>query len=146
MESHELQEKIETEKLLYARFIFEVQGKPKEYVKEALDKMIETIKEEDGIEVVDTKFEDVIEIEEGSGIFSYLADAGILTKDFETMISLSLRYGPSVVHFMEPEKISLDMRQMQNILADVGRVVQGISQENVKLRLQLEKLRQHSSL
>lgn len=136
MDEDEIHELVNTKKMLYARYIFEVQGRPKHHVKESLEKLISALKKEDGVIISDEKYEDIIELEDN--IFSYLVDVGVIAKDFETMINITLRYGPSVVYFIEPEKITIDMRQMQNVLSDIGRVIQEISMENIKLKLKME--------
>ena len=103
--------------MIEARFIIESQGKPKSYVTNSLKKHIEAMKGVKGLEVFDEIYEDTEELE--NGIFSGLADVGVKTDDFETFFAAILGFAPTAVLVQKPDKLTVEMRELQNIANDV---------------------------
>lgn len=123
-----------------ARFIIEAQGTPKEHVEKNLKELIEKLKTLPGIEVYDVKSD---EVKEHDNMFAGLADVGVYTKDTETLMSLVLGAGPSAVLILEPEKLTVTSRELQNIANDLSIILHNLAHANLNLRINnfmLEKL------
>ena len=118
--------------MIEARFIIEAQGRPKSFVENSLKKHIEQMKMVNGIEVFDEQWEKTEEIEEG--LFSSLVDVGIRTKDFETFFAAVLGFAPSAVVIQKPEKVEVEIRQLQNVVNDVVGMLHTFAQVNAELR------------
>lgn len=118
--------------MIEARFIIESQGKPSSYVTNSLKKHVESMKGLEGLEVFDIEFEDCEEI--GDGFFSALVDVGVRASDFETFFAAILGFAPTAVVVQKPEKITVEMRELQNISNDVITMFHRFAQANEVLR------------
>lgn len=121
-----------------ARMIIEAQGKPAEFVSESLRKLVLKMNSITGVEVYDEKHEPPVETEIKSNqgrIFSGLADIGVRVKDFETLTALVIGFGPSSVIILEPDKIEISARELQNIMNDLAGVLHTLANANLDLRV-----------
>lgn len=118
--------------MIEARFIIESQGKPSSYVTNSLKKHIEAMKGLDGLEIFDTDYEEVEEV--GNGMFSALVDVGVKALDFETFFAAVLGFAPTAVILQKPDKISVNMRELQNISNDVVTMFHRFAQANEILK------------
>lgn len=121
-----------------ARMIIEAQGKPAEFVSESLRKLVEKMNSISGVEVYEEKHESPVEttIQSSQGkIFSGLADIGVKVKDFETLTALVIGFGPSSVIILEPDKIEISARELQNIMNDLAGVLHTLANANLDLRV-----------
>ncbi|MFH0961477.1 MAG: hypothetical protein V1820_02230 [archaeon] len=116
-----------------ARLIIEAQGAPKEKVEEAIKKLISALEEQEGAKVYEKKF---TETEERDEFFSNLADVGMKFKDFETLLSIVLNFGPSAIVVNSPQKVEVSAGEIQNIVGDVSAILHTIAQENAVLKIQ----------
>jgi len=123
--------------MIEARFIIESQGRPKNYVNNSLKKHVEAMKGLKGLEIFDVTFEDVEEIEDN--FFSALVDVGVKANDFETFFAAVLGFAPTAVVLQKPDKITIDMRELQNISNDVITMFHRFAQANEILRRQAGK-------
>ena len=120
--------------MIEARFIIESQGKPASYVNNSLKKHVEAMKGLNGLEVFDVNFEEAEEVEKG--IFSALVDVGVKTSDFETFFAAILGFAPTAVILQKPNKITVEMRELQNISNDIITMFHRFAQANEILRRQ----------
>jgi len=97
-----LEEKIE-KGYIRTRMIFEIVGKPKEHVKDTIEKYITEISKVN--EVIEYDFLEVEETEDG--FFSAVAQLEFLLKDLNQMFHLCFQYMPSSIEIIEPESLSL---------------------------------------
>lgn len=121
-----------------ARMIIEAQGKPAEFVSESLRKLVLKMNSITGVEVYDEKHEPPVETEIKSNqgrIFSGLADIGVRVKDFETLTAVVIGFGPSSVIILEPDKIEISARELQNIMNDLAGVLHTLANANLDLRV-----------
>jgi len=121
------------EQKINARLVIEAQGKPAEYVKERLETHVAKIKEVPGAEVYEAKFDEASEVQEG--LFSSLVDVGVKADNFETLAALVIGFGPSAIVIMEPDRIEITARELQNSLNDVAALLHNLAQSNLDLRV-----------
>lgn len=122
--------------MIQARFIVEAQGKPESFVENTLKKHIEKMKGVKGIEVFDVKNEPVEKAD--GGFFSALVDVGVRTQDFETFVAALLGFAPTAVIVEEPDRVEVDMRELQNISNDLVQMFHAFAQANAKMRMKLQ--------
>lgn len=122
--------------MIQARFIVEAQGRPKSFVDQSLKKHVEKMKMMKELEVFDVKWEST---EEMDGLFSALADVGIRAKDFEAFFAALMGFAPTAVVVERPEKVEVEMREIQNVTNDIVQLFHALAQANAELKLRLHK-------
>jgi ketopantoate reductase len=116
-----IKEEVEEGKIL-VRTIIEIVGKPKEHVDKSLKVVVEKIKEQKGLEVVDEK---AFSAEPHEKLFSAFVELGILFKNIDSLIGFCFDYMPSSIEIMDPEKIHFNSNEFAAVLNDmVGRLQQ----------------------
>jgi len=114
-EKREIKGKVAEGKIL-TRVIIEIVGKPKEHIEKALKIVLEKIKEQKDINVVEEKLFDAEKQEE---MFSTFAELGILFKDIETLVGFCFDFMPSSIEILDPEKLSFDSNQFAGLINDL---------------------------
>ncbi len=108
--------------------LFEVQAVTKDVLKKAIKNHISKIKKEKGVKIVNEKLSDFNELEASAllkqkgvdKVYSVVAELIVVYKDFEILTNNVINYGPSAVEILGPEKITLRMRDAQNVLASIA--------------------------
>lgn len=126
------------ETLIKARLVFEAQGKPQKGVENSLMKMVDSIKEVSGVEVLDVVKEPAIPVK-GTDLFSGLVDVGVQTEKFEKLFFVVLSFGPSAIIVLEPDKLEVGLSELQLALNDLAQVLHGMATEALASKLQLIK-------
>ena len=126
-EMQELEKKRLKEGWIKASMMIEALAVSEETAKSSLEKHIEmmekdkriilTRKEFKGIKLVDNP---VPGIEKA---FSNLVEVEILTSHFETLVYVSMTYGPTSIEILNPDKIKIDIGEAQGILNTVAEMV-----------------------
>jgi len=114
-----------------AWFIFDSQAVDKKVLKEVLEKMMKQFAKEEGLKIVTKnlskakKTEAVPQLKEQGvdNVFSMMAEAEIVVKDFSTLVRLVMTYGPTALEVLAPDEITIDMRDAQNSLVAVSEMM-----------------------
>jgi hypothetical protein len=101
---------------IYVRAIIEIVGKPKEYVEETLKGHLKKLKAEEGIEIVEEKFE---KAEQTENYFSAFAEIELLFSDFDNIVSFCFDYMPASVEILDPERITMENNALSDMLNDI---------------------------
>ncbi|MFB6246160.1 MAG: hypothetical protein ABEI74_01035 [Candidatus Pacearchaeota archaeon] len=135
------------DKEIKATIILETIGKPKEYLTETLNGMVDNIGQQKGIEVKNQDVKDPQEMEKKPGFFSTFAEVEIEAEQILNMAMILFQFMPSNIEIHEPEKLTLsnnDLNEMFNALAkrlhaydEVSKILQN---ENQKMLKRLEEL------
>ena len=104
-----------------ASMIIEVQGNDKEYIKNALDNLMERLEKEDQIKVYEKHFSKSETLE--GAMFSSHVEVKFVARDYGKMVYVALMYSPSSVEVLSPKNITIPSGEAGNILADVSSVV-----------------------
>lgn len=105
--------------------MIETQGNDSEFLKDSLKNMVKKLENEDKVIVYEKSFEDIEETKKGW--FSYICDVKLLTQNFETLVNVSMHYGPSSVEIIEPSKISIGIGEAQSTLANIADVTTSLA-------------------
>jgi hypothetical protein len=98
-----------------------------ETVNKALNTHIERMEKEDKFMIIkkdfketkktDSPFEDVKEAHSG------VVEIEVLTENFDKLFYMVINYGPSAVEILAPEKITLDMGELQGMLNSMADII-----------------------
>ena len=114
-----------------ALFIFEVLGRPASHVKESLEKLIEQLGKQKGIEIVRKEIHEpkivqdkVNQINEKKldnekELFTTFAETEIIVDNFNLMISIILNMLPSHVEILSPNEINFKNFELSSLLTDL---------------------------
>lgn len=106
--------------------IIEVQGNDKEHTRNALEKIVERLKEEKGVDVYDVHYDDLHELE--GNWFALNTEIKFIAKDFGTLSRIALLYSPAAAEILEPQKeLKISVGDAQNILVDISEVVSSLA-------------------
>ncbi len=117
MDSKEINDKIK-EGWLRANIIFEVIGKPAEHIIEALNKLVEVIKQDKKIIIISSKVNDAIETE--NEFFSSFLELDILLKDSKKIVEFVFDYMPASIEISEPSNFNFKLDEMNGLLNDLA--------------------------
>ena len=123
--------------MIRARLIIEAQGKPQKNVEDSLKNVVKQIEKVDSIEVFDIKSEPVI-LDRKIDLYSGLVDIGIETEKFESLFFVVLRFGPTAIIVLEPEKIEVEIGELQTTLNDMANILHALSVEAMVSKMELE--------
>ncbi len=101
---------------ILARAIIEIAGKPKEHVEKTLDVVIQKIKENQGIKIVEHKKFDV---EQKEGIFTGFQEAGLLFRDPSALFGFCFDFMPSSIEILEPEEFKVKANDLAGLVNDL---------------------------
>ena len=128
----EIKGKVAEGKIL-ARVIIEIVGKPKEHIEKALNVVVEKIKEEKNMEIVEEK---TFNAEKQDEMFSAFAEIGILFKNIGTLTGFCFDFMPSSVEILDPEKLSFSSNEfaglMNDLLAKIHHMNLYVNQNNLE--------------
>jgi len=126
------------EKKVKASVIVEVIGKPKEHVEEAMTALIENIKENANMEVLDFKKH---KAKERKNYFTTFTEINILFKDIPMLMNFCFDYMPSSVDIIEPVEFEFEAPYLNDFINDFlarlhssDMVVKNIKAENMILQ------------
>jgi hypothetical protein len=125
------------EKPIRIVMILEIIGKPKEYLSESLNNIINQIKNEPGISVKNSKTNEPKELKENKELFSSFAEIELESKDIHSFVVLMFKYMPSHVEILSPLKYEMTNNELGDILTDLILRLHGY--ENVARMMQSEK-------
>jgi len=114
-------------------FIFEILGKPPEHIKESLEKMIDQISKQKGLEVTkrivhDPKLVEKKEAEPKNEetnklieqeIYSTFAEVEIVTEDIKLIIAIVLNMLPSHVEIIEPAEFMFSNQEFSALMSEL---------------------------
>ncbi|MCF7862264.1 hypothetical protein K9M79_08570 [Candidatus Woesearchaeota archaeon] len=110
-----IEEKLE-EGYIYCRNIIEILGKPKEYVEETLNNLLETIEENPDYIIVK---KDISNAQEQETMFSQFVEVEILIKGLRKVMDFILDFMPSSVEIVQPEDLLIKADKMNYVFNDM---------------------------
>ena len=115
-----------------AWMMFEVQAVDKDVCSEALKKHIEKMLKREDVRLLESKstkveklpppeqFKKALEAKGIKNLFSQVSEITVLVKNFESLMHVVINYGPTAIEITAPDKIVLNLREMQGSLANVA--------------------------
>jgi hypothetical protein len=126
-EEMDVEKKVE-EGCIYSRLYIEVQGNDKDKCEQALRRVIfDSLGHEPNVHLLTVKFFELQKDEE-KNFYSGVVEVESLFRDFRWFINIVMRYGPSAIEIIEPQKgVSLSLEEMQAVIADISEQSQILS-------------------
>jgi hypothetical protein len=96
------------EKKIRAKFVFEILGKPADYIKQALSELIDNFAKFKGLTVTEKIIHEPKEFENESkvkGFYTTFAEVEITAEDLNGVLNIVLNYLPAHVEIIEPEEL-----------------------------------------
>jgi hypothetical protein len=128
---------LENTKNIHSVLIIEVLGSPKEFVNETLKDLIEKIKQEKGVHIVESKINEPKEIKEKKNFYTNFAEVEIKTDTILNLAILMFKYMPAHIEVIEPENVNLTNNAVNDILNELVRRLHGY--DNLARVFQFEK-------
>lgn len=146
---------------IHAMMIFEIIGRPKEYLVNSLNGIVDQLSAEEGIEIKNRNVKEPKKMEESAGIANAGEEFGIEEKEFYltfadveleannlfTLTRMIFRYMPAHVEIISPEVVSTSNGEWSDLLSELLQRLHGYDEvarvmqvENASLESQLKKL------
>ena len=117
----ELLEKSIEKGAILAYLSFDTVGNTEEIVKNTLIDFIARLTKEEGVLYCKGEIHEVLK---QNDLFSGYAEVKLLTKSFNDLINISIKYGPVTVEIIKPDEIYLTIPEAQNIVLDASQAAQ----------------------
>jgi len=104
---------------IHGKFILELVGKPKEHIERTMSMIIDKIKENKNIEIVNKDVSEATELEKQKGFFSTFAELELLLSSLPVLMGFCFDYMPSSVDIISPEELKLKSREINNFFNDL---------------------------
>ncbi len=121
--------------------IIEVLGKPKEYLTDSLNKIIEQIDKEKGVVVEGKDIHDPKELENKKGFYTAFADVQVEIEEIRYLMVLMFKYMPAHVEIIHPELIALTNHGWGDIINELTRRLHGYDEIARVLQLQNQQFK-----
>ncbi|HJX50205.1 MAG TPA: hypothetical protein VJ438_01955 [Candidatus Nanoarchaeia archaeon] len=120
-----------------AIMIFEVLGRPPEHLKDTLNKIIDAIGSEKGVEVVEKKVNEPVPIKDKEQFFSDFAEIEVELDGIFDLSLLVFKYMPAHVDVISPENIKITNNQVSGVFNEIARRLHGY--DEIARIIQIEK-------
>ncbi len=91
------------------RATIEVLGYPEDHVKKTMEKVVEKLKNEEGIKIIKSEMQKTEKIKEN--FFASFAETEIKINDFSRLLNFCYNYLPSSLEILDADKITLPIRE-----------------------------------
>jgi hypothetical protein len=132
---------------IHGKFIIELAGKPKEHIEKTLLGIIDKIKENKDIDIINQDIAEAKEIEKQEGFFSVFAELELLIRNMPILIGFCYDFMPSSVEIIAPEEMNLKVNELNSFLNDLqaklhrsDNMTKQLSMENQFLKNNVNKL------
>ncbi|MBI2004118.1 hypothetical protein HYS72_01505 [Candidatus Pacearchaeota archaeon] len=123
-----------------AIFILEIIGRPKEHLVQTLEKIIEAIKGEKGVKVIESKINEPVELKNNKDFYATFAEVEIEAEEILQIAILMFKYMPANIEIIEPELIALSNNGWNDILNELARRLHAYDEMARVLQIQTAKL------
>ena len=130
----EIKEKVQ-KGWIHSRMWFDVLAATKEVAEESLKNHIEKIKKLENCVVLREDLKETIEVEKPlprvEKAYSKAAEIEVLTKDIETLLSITIFFAPSAVEVIEPESLKINAASIQTIMNTVADLLHRFASQGI---------------
>ena len=94
-------------------------GKPKEHIEKTMKGVIDKIKENKNIYILNQELAEAKELEKQKGFFSVFAELELLLMNMPVLVGFCYDYMPSSVEIIAPEEMKLKVNELNSFLNDL---------------------------
>jgi len=98
--------------------ILEILGRPENYLKDSLKVILDKLKTEQGVKIINTKTAEPKKIG-GKDFFSAFAEVEFEADNLAVLVNLMFRYMPAHIEVISPEKLDIKNAELNSILNDL---------------------------
>lgn len=110
---------------IHIRNTLEVQGNDTEIVKKSLENMVSRLEKEEGVILLNKKFDEMREIEKKW--YSDNAEIELLVKGVDRLIYIVVTYPPTTLEIIQPMEIKAKAFELQSALLDAATLINTFS-------------------
>ena len=126
-----------------ALFIFEIAGRPKEYISKALKLVTEKLEEDKELDVLNCSYNKPHQVEKYD-FFSVFSEVEVIAMNMEKLIAICFDYMPSSVEILEPVEVKLKHTAtnilMNDLIARLHRYDMAVKRLNAEKQVLEKKL------
>lgn len=115
----------EHEEKISAILILEILGRPPEHLKETLEKIIEEMGKEKGVEVKDKKINETVELKEKKDFYTTFAEIEVKVDNISHIAMLVFKYMPAHIEIISPENLKLSNNSVNEVFNELTRRLHG---------------------
>lgn len=123
--------------IITAHLIIEVLGKPPEHLTETLQKIVEGIGKEKGIEVLDSTVHPPQTVKDRDDFFSSFVEVEIRAETIFEVTTLIFKYMPAHFEIASPERLTMTNNDWGTVLNEITRKLHGY--DEIARVVQVEK-------
>ncbi|UZE93588.1 MAG: hypothetical protein IB618_02315 [Candidatus Pacearchaeota archaeon] len=105
---------------LNVHLVFEVLGKPADYVENALEMLLEKLSKEKNLEFLGKKIHKAKPVEKTEKVFTAFAEVEILINKLPRIIEIIFDYMPSSIEIVEPTNLAFKNEDMNALINDLA--------------------------
>ena len=126
-----------TESKMRASFIIEVLGRPPEHLVETLEGIVEQIKEEKGVKLIDKRINTPVLMKDQKDFYTSFAEVEVEVENLLYLAVLMFKFMPAHIEIISPQNITLTNSGWNDILNELVRRLHGY--DEIARILQTEK-------
>jgi hypothetical protein len=127
--------------MIVVETIIEIAGFPEKHVEETMQKVLDKLKEEKGINTIK---KNVVPVKQVKQLWSTYVELDLKMKDLQTLMGFCFDYMPSSVQIVEPKDLSLESVKLSNSINDMleklhkfQMFISNLNAENILLKKKL---------
>ncbi len=134
----------ERKELIRCRTVLEILGAPKEHVEKTIKLLVEKIKENSEITVLNEKYADINEVkEQEKSMFSTFVELELILKGITTLTYFCFNFMPSSIDIEKPKETILKNTELSNIFNDLQAKLHEVDMVAKKLRIEGDFLKRN---
>jgi len=98
-----------------ADFVFEVLGRPKEHIREALTTLVLKLGEGKGVKVIEKQIHEPIEVKDANNLFTTFAEVSLEIDSMSLLLGIIMNYMPAHVEIIEPENLETTNYELNDL-------------------------------
>lgn len=137
----------EKKKRIRAVLVIEMIGRPFEYLVESINKSVEEMGKEKGIEIISKNIKEPMELKENKDFFSTFAEIEVEVEEIIYLEILIFKYMPAHIEIIEPELIAMTNNKWNDLFNEITRrlhaydeVARVLQIQNMELRNKINEL------
>ena len=147
------------EEKIKAMFIFEILGRPPEYVKESLEEHILNLEKIEGIKILNKKIHEPKELnpdklakngklekEQAKDLYTSFAEVELIVDNISLLFSITFRLLPSHVEIISPDEFRLKNFDLNSIISELAIKLHRYDEVAKVLTMENQSLRNHVNL
>jgi hypothetical protein len=123
-----------------AIFILEALGRPPEHIKEFLEKIVERIDSEKGVNILSKKINEPTPLKDKKDFFTTFAEIEMEIESMIHLAGLMFKYMPAHIEILSPEKLTMGNNDLSEVFNELTRRLHGYDEITKILQIERNKL------